>query len=89
MKLGTNALWFSDIMMGRVDFSLFGRTLDMILSDALKRLVGLNSLTLDWHFVFGIRAIFVWLRASTKKFEFNTFKIILITSSPVTSQYFR
>ena len=85
MNLGTNAFWFSDIMVGRMGFSLFGRTLDMILLDALKRLVGLNSLTLDWHFVFGIRAIFVWLRASTNTFEFSTFKIILITSSPITS----
>lgn len=52
------ALWFSKIMVNRIGFSLFTRTLDTILYDTLHRLIGQISLVLVGFFVLGMKAIF-------------------------------
>lgn len=56
--LGMEALWFSKIMVNRIGFSLFTRTLDTILYDTLHRLIGQISLVLVGFFVLGMKAIF-------------------------------
>lgn len=56
--LGMETLWFSEIMVNRIGFSLFTRTLDTILYDTLHRLIGQISLVLVGFFVLGMKAIF-------------------------------
>ena len=51
------ALWCSIIMDGKILFNLFAITLENILQKTLHRLIGRQSVTAKWFFVFGIRVI--------------------------------
>ena len=75
-------------MESRIGFSLLARTFEIILYVTLQRLMGLNSLILDGRLVFGTRTIFVLFRTVKGALELRVFKMILLTSSPIISQYF-
>ena len=76
------------MMESRIGFSLLARTFEIILYVTLQRLMGLNSLILDGRLVFGTRKIFVLFRSVKGALELRVFKMILLTSSPIISQYF-
>ena len=73
-------------MDGKILFNLFAITLENILQKTLHRLIGRQSVTAKWFFVFGIRVINVWFRGRGIVAEFNMDDIVLETSSPTRLQ---